>query len=59
MDVFVSIMQYVRDLITIGILEENKVLKEWYIKNGFVCNGTRKFEHLPFTVGFMSCKIKD
>lgn len=52
-------MQYVRDLITIGILEENKVLKEWYIKNGFVCNGTRKFEHLPFTVGFMSCKIKD
>lgn len=46
------------DVITIGIIEENTVLKEWYIQNGFVHNGTRKFEHLPFTVGFMSCKIK-
>lgn len=45
------------DVMTIGIIEENMVLKEWYIKNGFVHNGTRKFEHLPFTVGFMSCKM--
>ena len=39
--------------ITIGIVEENTVLKEWYAANGFVHTGTKKFEHLPFTVGFM------
>jgi ribosomal protein S18 acetylase RimI-like enzyme len=39
--------------ITIGIVEENVVLKDWYIANGFVHIGTKQFEHLPFTVGFM------
>lgn len=39
--------------ITIGIIEENAVLKSWYIKNGFISTGTTSFEHLPFTVGFM------
>lgn len=39
--------------ITIGIIEENAVLKEWYLKNGFIHTGTKKFDHLPFTVGFM------
>lgn len=37
----------------ITIIEENKVLKDWYIKNGFTPTGTKKFDHLPFTVGFM------
>lgn len=37
--------------ITIGIVEENKVLKEWYATNGFVHTGTKRFEGLPFTVG--------
>lgn len=45
------------DVMTIGIIEENTVLKKWYMENGFEHNGTRKFEHLPFTVGFMSCKL--
>lgn len=39
--------------VKIGIIEENTVLKEWYKTLGFVHTGTRKFEHLPFTVGFM------
>ena len=39
--------------ITIGIIEENTVLKNWYAANGFVHTGTKRFEHLPFTVGFM------
>lgn len=39
--------------ITIGIVEENTVLKDWYAANGFVYMGTKKFDHLPFTVGFM------
>lgn len=43
--------------IKIGIVEENTILKEWYEKIGFVHIGTKKFEHLPFTVGFMEIKL--
>ena len=39
--------------ITIGIIEENSILKAWYTANGFIHTGARAFEHLPFTVGFM------
>lgn len=39
--------------LTIGIIEENTVLKKWYESLGFVHTGTKKFPHLPFTVGFM------
>lgn len=41
------------NIITIGIVEENAVLKDWYAANGFVHTGTKRFDHLPFTVGFM------
>ncbi|MDF2905555.1 MAG: hypothetical protein K0R34_876 [Herbinix sp.] len=43
--------------ISIGIIEENTVLKNWYLSYGFVTTTTRKFEHLPFTVGFMELKL--
>lgn len=43
--------------LTIGIIEENTILKEWYRKNGFTPDGTRKFEHLPFIVGFMRLEL--
>lgn len=43
--------------IKIGIVEENTILKEWYEKIGFVHTGTKKFEHLPFIVGFMEIEI--
>lgn len=43
--------------IEIGIIEENEVLKEWYMANGFVHLETKKFEHLPFTVGFMEMAV--
>lgn len=43
--------------ISIGIVEENLILKEWYEKIGFVHIGTKKFKHLPFTVGFMEIKL--
>ena len=44
--------------IKIGIIEENTTLKNWYIKNGFIHTGTRRFEHLPFTVGFLEKTIE-
>ena len=39
--------------ITIGIVEESTVLKDWYAANGFIHTGTKKFNQLQFTVGFM------
>ena len=39
--------------IQISIIEENTVLKNWYMANGFVHIDTKKFDHLPFMVGFM------
>lgn len=39
--------------LSIGIIEENLRLKNWYAAHGFVHAGTKKFAHLPFTVGFM------
>ncbi len=43
--------------ISIGIIEENSTLKNWYLKLGFNHISTRKFEHLPFTVGFMELNL--
>ena len=41
------------DTIKIGIIEESTVLKNWYIANGFLHTGTKKFDHLPFTSGYL------
>lgn len=41
----------------ISIVEENTRLKDWYIQLGFKHLGTQKFEHLPFTVGFMEKEL--
>jgi ribosomal protein S18 acetylase RimI-like enzyme len=43
--------------ITIGIIEENTVLKSWYLAHGFVHTGTDVFPHLPFTVGYMELEL--
>ena len=44
--------------IKIDIIEENDILRHWYEANGFIHTETRKFSHLPFTVGFMEASIK-
>ena len=38
---------------TIGVIEESIKLRNWYSDLGFIHTGTRKYKHLPFTVGFM------
>lgn len=43
--------------IKIGIIEESTVLKDWYIANGFEHTGTRKFDHLPFTSGYLEWRV--
>lgn len=39
--------------LTIGIIEENARLREWYADIGFLHIGTKVYEHLPFVVGYM------
>lgn len=43
--------------ISIGITEENTVLKEWYAANGFIHTGTKKYDHMPITVGYMEWEV--
>lgn len=43
--------------IKIGIIEESTILKNWYEANGFVHTGTKKFDHLPFTSGYLECRL--
>ena len=45
--------------IEIGIISEDTKLKNWYKQFGFVQKGTKKFDHLPFIVAFMSAEIDD
>lgn len=51
------VKNYGGNKISIGIIEENAKLKDWYLNLGFNHISTRKFEHLPFTVGFMKMEI--
>ena len=39
--------------LSIGMINEHKVLKDWYRKLGFTEISTARFPHLPFTVCFM------
>jgi len=41
----------------IGIVEENRVLKDWYASFGFVHTGTQKFDFFPFACGYMEKKL--
>ncbi len=42
---------------SIGIIAAQTELKQWYKRIGFMEGETRTFEHLPFRVTFMTCKI--
>lgn len=44
--------------ISIGIINENVVLKDWYLRLGFKETGTKRFSHLPFEVCFMEKMTK-
>ena len=39
--------------LTLSIIEESQILRDWYISHGFRHTGTKVFSHLPFTVGFL------
>lgn len=41
----------------IGIVEENKRLRNWYEDFGFTHIGTQKFDFFPFTCGYMEKEL--
>ena len=43
--------------ISIGIIDENTVLKNWYSRLSFYQTALKHFDHLPFTVCFMEKRI--
>ena len=43
--------------ISIGLIDSNIVLKEWYGKQGFVVFEIKKYDHLPFDVCLMDKAI--
>jgi len=44
---------------SIGIMNQNKPLKDWYLGQGFVERECKRFDHLPFEVCFMSKSIEE
>lgn len=43
--------------ISIGIIEEHDQLRNWYAKLGFASGEVKQFEHLPFTVLYMTYQL--
>jgi GNAT superfamily N-acetyltransferase len=43
--------------VSIGIMDDHTLLKDWYKTLGFIETGTRLFQHLPFTVCYMEKRL--
>lgn len=43
--------------ISIALIDSNKRLKKWYVRQSFIETGIKDFEHLPFRVCYMSKQI--
>jgi ribosomal protein S18 acetylase RimI-like enzyme len=43
--------------VSIGIIAKHTVLKNWYLKLGFIEGETKIFDHLPFDVTFMTYEL--
>jgi len=44
--------------ISVGLIDENKQLKDWYKSQGYKEIGAKMFDHLPFNVCFMEKYIE-
>lgn len=42
----------------LSIVEENKRMRRWYEKHGFIHTGARKFDFFPFTCGYMEMELR-
>lgn len=44
--------------VALGMIDDNKILRRWYEKNGFVNVGYKQFPNAPFLVGYMECDVQ-
>lgn len=44
--------------VEIAVIAEDKQLRNWYERFGFVRTGTKRFDHLPFVVAFMAKELQ-
>lgn len=56
--VFDNVKEDGGERVSIGIINENRKLKNWYLQYGFIETGVKKFEHLSFVVCFMEKNIE-
>ena len=49
--------EHQRKIMRLSIVEENRVLRQWYERNGAVHTGTEKFDFFPFTCGYMMIQL--
>ena len=45
-------------VMNLGIVEENRTLRQWYERRGAVHCGTKKFDFFPFTCGYMKIALR-
>jgi ribosomal protein S18 acetylase RimI-like enzyme len=43
--------------VSVSLIDSNKILKDWYKKQGYIETGTKVFDHLPFKVCFMDKEL--
>jgi ribosomal protein S18 acetylase RimI-like enzyme len=48
-----KVKEYGGNKLELGLIEDNKVLIDWYIANRFKHIGTKRFETCPFAIGYM------
>lgn len=56
--VFESVRMNGGKKVSIGIINENRVLKNWYIAYGFLETEVKVFKHLPFEVCFLEKTVR-
>lgn len=44
-------------ILSIGIIAHHKLLRNWYLKLGFIEANRQKFDHLPFDVRYMKYEL--
>ena len=53
LDAFVRAREMDAEKMTLGLVEENRLLRQWYESFGFRHTGTKKYDFFPFTCGYM------
>ncbi len=56
--VFETVKKNSGNKVSIGIINENRMLKKWYMDYGFIETGMKVFKHLPFEVCFLEKSVE-